>query len=135
MRPHTLIAMLCQGMYDQLKALADSTGHPGLELDLATGYGSMAETVVVTDLWDVSRGRLTLDEFVLRHGFHGPGEGEIASKVWRIQREPIERLVDSHRELGEDPDPPRVDRERASEREDAEAPGLGSPPGPPPAHA
>jgi phosphohistidine swiveling domain-containing protein len=130
MRPHTLIAMLCQGMYDQLRAIAQGAGHPGLELTLATGYGNMAETGVVCDLWEVSRGRVTLDQFIHRHGFHGPGEGEIASKVWRIRRDPIEGLIECYGEMGEDRDPRAVERQRASERERAEAQLLGSLRGP-----
>ena len=113
MRPHTLIAMLSQALYEQLRRAAVAAGHPGLELSLITGYGAMAETEVVSDLWDVSRERLTLDEFVARHGYHGPDEGELSDRVWRLRGEPlVGALLRSYREMGDDRDPRAVERER-----------------------
>jgi len=120
MRPHTLAAMLCQALYEQLRVAAERAGRPGLELSLVTGYGQMAETAVVSDLWEVSRERLSLDQFVARHGYHGPDEGELSARVWRLNREPLEGLLRSYRELGEDRDPRLVERERAASRERAE---------------
>jgi pyruvate,water dikinase len=126
MRPHTLVAMLCQGLYEQLRIAAQNAGRPGLELSLVTGYGQMAETAVVADLWDVSRDRLGIDEFLVRHGYHGPDEGELSARVWRLRRDPLEWLLHSYREMGEERDPRRVERERALERERAEAELFGS---------
>ena len=114
MRPHTLIAMLCQALYEQLRRAAVAAGRPGLELSLITGYGAMAETEVVSDLWDVSRDRLTLDEFVARHGYHGPDEGELSARVWRLRREPLMALLRSYREMGDERDPRAVERERGA---------------------
>jgi pyruvate,water dikinase len=121
MRPHTLVAMLCQALYEQLRRCAAGAGSPGLELSLVTGYGRMAETDVASDLWDVSRGRLELDQFVARHGYHGPDEGELSSRVWRINREPLTRLLSTYRELGDERDPRRLERERAVDRRRAES--------------
>ncbi|MCW3015101.1 MAG: hypothetical protein JWO02_2193 [Solirubrobacterales bacterium] len=121
MRPHTLAAMLCQALYEQVRVLAEKAGRPGLETSLVTGYGDMAETEVVSDLWAVSRERLTLDEFVRRHGFHGPNEGELAARTWRLRRDPLERLVSAYRGMDEDRDPRRVEAQRGRERRVAEA--------------
>ncbi len=121
MRPHTLVAMLCQAFYEQLRLAALAADRPGLELSLVTGYGAMAETEVVSDLWDVSRERLELDQFIVRHGYHGPDEGELSARVWRLRREPLEGLLRSYREMGEERDPRRVERERSVERQRAEA--------------
>jgi pyruvate,water dikinase len=120
MRPHTLAAMLCQSLYDQILALAARAGRPGLEIRLVTGYGDMAETVVVTDLWAVSREQLTLAEFVRRHGFHGPNEGELSARTWRVRPEPLAALVAAYREMGEERDPRVVEAARKAERELAE---------------
>jgi phosphohistidine swiveling domain-containing protein len=120
MRPHTVSAMLCQGLYDQLVQLAAKASRPGLELSLVTGYGDMAETDVVADLWAVSRDRLTLDEFVLRHGMHGPREGEMSSRVWRERRDPLEAMVHSYRGMPDDRDPVLVVEERRLRRIEAE---------------
>jgi pyruvate,water dikinase len=126
MRPHTLIAMLCQALYEQLRRAAVAAQAPGLELSLITGYGSMAETDVVSDLWDVSRERLSLDEFVLRHGYHGPDEGELSARVWRLRREPLLGLLTSYRAMDPERDPRLVERERSVERRRAEAELFGS---------
>lgn len=120
MRPHTLAAILCQALYEQVRALAERAGKPGLEISLVTGYGDMAETEVVADLWEVSRERLPLQEFVARHGYHGPAEGDLASSSWRMRREPLERLLVSYRELEEGRSPRAVEAERGRERLQAE---------------
>lgn len=130
MRPHTLAAMLCQALYEQLRSAAERSGHPGLELSLVTGYGQMAETDVVTDLWAVSRDRLSLDEFVLRYGYHGPEEGELSSRIWRLDRSPLEGLLAAYREMGEDRDPRAIERSRGHERRRAEAELFGALPAP-----
>jgi pyruvate,water dikinase len=126
MRPHTLAAMLCQALYEQLRRCAQRAGMEGLELSLVTGYGQMAETAVAADLWEVSRGRLELDEFVARHGYHGPDEGELSSRVWRLRRDPLEALLTGYRELDDERDPRRVERERTVERHGAERQLLAS---------
>ena len=121
MRPHTLVAFVGQAVYDQLAQMAEKAGNPGLELTLATGYGDMAETQVVSDLWDVANERLDLDEFILRHGYHGPSESDIACKVWRINRAPVERLVASYCDMDEAKDPRKMEQERTGKRAQAEA--------------
>jgi pyruvate,water dikinase len=121
MRPHTMIAILAQALYEQLRLAAVSAGRPGLELSLVTGYGQMSETAVVADLWEVSRERLSLDEFVSRHGYHGPDEGELSALVWRLRRDPLESLATAYREMGPERAPREVERERAAERARAEA--------------
>jgi phosphohistidine swiveling domain-containing protein len=88
--------------------------------------GDMSETAYVSELWDVSRGRGTLDAFVRRHGYHGPNEGELAARVWRLDRRPLERLLVSYRGLGEEQDPRRMEQRRAAEREAAERELVGA---------
>ena len=121
MRPHTFVSFFGQALYDQLTQVAQKAGKKGLELSLATGYGNMVETQVVSDLWEVSRNRLDLDEFIMRHGYHGPLESDIACKVWRINRQPVEALVKSYREMGEEKNPQYAERERAKKRAGTEA--------------
>lgn len=57
-----------------------------------TGTGN-AELAVPVDLWRVAHGELTLADFVRRHGFHGPMEGELSANVWREDDSPVRRLV------------------------------------------
>lgn len=76
-----------------LAKLAAGAGRLDLMMPLLAGLGGMAETELAEDLWQVSRGRLTLAEFVARHGFHGPNEGNVATRSWREDATPVERLV------------------------------------------
>lgn len=120
MRPHTFVAFLCQGLYEQVRALAEAAGRPGLETSLMTGYGDMSETAYVADLWAVARGDRNLDAFIAAHGYHGPNEGELAARVWRLDRRPLERLLDSYRALPDEQDPRRMEARRSAEREAGE---------------
>lgn len=122
MRPHTLAAMLCQGIYEQLRKLCLAAGHPGLETRLMTGYGtSFEETRLMTDLWSVSRGAQSMDAFLAAHGYHGPAEGEISSRSWREDPSPIAALAETYRSMDETASPMSVQRNQASEREAASA--------------
>jgi len=86
-----------------------------------SGQGSHEETAVVGDLWAMSRGRLDLGAFLDRHGYHGPGEGEISGRVWREDPAPVEALLAGYRTVGDDADPARAETARAEERRRAEA--------------
>jgi phosphohistidine swiveling domain-containing protein len=122
MRPHTLAAMLCQGIYEQLRKLCLAAGHAGLETRLMTGYGtSFEETRLMADLWSVSRGTLSMDAFLAAHGYHGPAEGEISSRSWREDPSPIAALAETYRNMHESASPVAVQRNQAKERETASA--------------
>jgi pyruvate, water dikinase len=54
---------------------------------------SHEEGTVLDDLWDVSRGVLAVEQFVKRHGHHGPGEGELESHVWREDLAAVHALL------------------------------------------
>ena len=54
MRPHTLAAMLAQGIYEQVSKLASAAGLAGLENRLMTGFGGFEETRLMRELWAVS---------------------------------------------------------------------------------
>lgn len=120
MRPHTLAAMLCQALYEQVRAAAERAGHEGLETSLVTGYGEMAETRVVAEWWAVARGRSDLGAFIARNGFHGPNEGEMSARVWRMDQAPLERLLRSYRLMDEHRDPLRIEAARTDRRREAE---------------
>jgi pyruvate,water dikinase len=121
MRPHCAATMLAQAVYEQVRALAEAAGRPGLETTLITGHGDMEETQVAADLWDVSRDRLTLAEFVARHGYHGPSEGALASHSWREDDTPLQALIATYRTMDDGADPRVVLRARTQARLQAEA--------------
>jgi pyruvate,water dikinase len=87
------VLALIQPLY---QALTDLVNRAGVgDVSVLSGSGG-AEMAVVGDIWKAAHGRLDLDEVVLRHGFHGPMEGELSSKVWRDDRTPLERLLERY---------------------------------------
>jgi pyruvate,water dikinase len=61
------------------------------------GAGDLEETAVADGIWRIAHDRLTLTEFVDRYGFHGPDVGNVASRSWRENPAPVERLLDRYR--------------------------------------
>ena len=115
----TALIACIQGVYDQLSRLASAIGVDSAAL--MCGQGSHEETAVVADLWAMSRDRLDLGRFLDRHGYHGPGEGEISGRVWRENPAPVEALLDGYRAMADDADPARSEAGRAEERRRLEA--------------
>ncbi len=120
MAPHSIATMLCQAAYDQVAKLAEAAGRPGLETTLTSGFGDLEEAAVVADLWDVSRERMSLGEFLRRHGYHGPGEGELSSRVWREDQRSLLAQLDGLRALTSDRSPALVAERQRAAREEAE---------------
>jgi pyruvate,water dikinase len=111
-----------QGLYDQLTTLIESAG---LDEDTAnaimSGQGSHAETEIIADLWELARERITLEEFLAEHGYHGPMEGEISGRVWREDPTPVLRMAAQYAERPEDDNPVATAQRRTEERVKAEA--------------
>jgi rifampicin phosphotransferase len=88
---HTVCLLsVVQPLYQALAELIETAGVG--ELAVLSGSGG-AEMAIVSDLWRASRGEIDLDEVVCNHGFHGPMEGEISSRVWREDRSSLERVL------------------------------------------
>ena len=123
-------AIVCgiQVVFDQLSLLAMKAGVD--QAALMSGHGSHEETAVIDDLWEVSRDRLTLEQFVARHGYHGPFEGEISGVSWREDPAPLIKVVDGYRSMDESASPARVEASRAAARREAEAKLLAAMGGP-----
>ena len=120
MRIHIVASMAAQGIYEQLAKLAITAGCPGRETSLVTGFGGMEEVRMTTDLWSVSRDRLSLEEFLRRHGYHGPTEGELSSRSWREDPKPIVALLDTYRTMPDSSSPGDVEHRRRAGREESE---------------
>jgi pyruvate,water dikinase len=118
--PHTVLSMLAFGVYEQIRQLAAHAGLDGLETALLGGDGS-EEAKTVEDLWALSRDRITRDEFLRTHGFHGPAEGELATPSWRQDDTPLESLLATYRKLDDDASPARGRDDRTAVRAAAEA--------------
>jgi pyruvate, water dikinase len=109
---HSIVTLVnVQPAYDGVMRLAASVGKDELAGRVFAGQGSHAELEVVDDLWALSRDQLTLDEFLTRHGYHGPAEGELISKVWREDPRPVHALCAQFRQAP-DSDSPRAQQRR-----------------------
>jgi rifampicin phosphotransferase len=104
-----------QLLYDALDKLVKKTGVG--DLGVLSGTGGAEMLGVVSDIWAASRGRLPLEEVVRRHGFHGPKEGELSSRVWREDQTPLRTLIDEYASRPDSEDPLLRERVRSAERE------------------
>src|SRR6202012_988366 len=67
----------------QVESIAVKAGRGDLVPALLAGYGGVIETGLADDVWSLGHQRITLDEFLSRHGFHGPNEGNVIGHSWR----------------------------------------------------
>jgi pyruvate,water dikinase len=104
--------LLYQGASSRLTDLAAKAGNPGLAGVLLAGAGNLEETDVADALWSLAHGTGTMDDFIRRYGFHGPNIGDIASRSWREDHRPIERLLATVAKA----DDPRLRREVVQNR-------------------
>ena len=95
---------------------------------LLGGHQSV-EIETTTELWDVSRGRLTLGEFLRRAQVttRGSMQGELSARVWREDSSPVERLIATFASMADDNDPRLVERRCVEARLSAER-GHAQPP-------
>ena len=108
-----------QGLFDGLAMTCRRAGLAGTEGLLATADAT-PESLTVADLWSVARGGLTIDEFLHRHGYHAPVQGELSAPSWREDRRPVERLVETFAARRPSDDPQSEQRRRMAERAAAE---------------
>lgn len=96
LRTHMATAMVGQGLFDQVRALAGAAGKEGLELRLITGFGDLEESRLVAQLHNVATGKVSLELLLEEYGFHGPEAGEISSRSWREDAAPLQRLLGTY---------------------------------------
>jgi pyruvate,water dikinase len=87
-----------------LTKLVEQTGVG--DVGALSGTGG-AEMLIVADIWRASRGGMTVAEVAARHGYHGPLEGEISSRVWREDSAPLHRMIAAYADQSDDADPVR----------------------------
>ena len=109
-RPHALNNIVILPIYQRLSELAEQAGGADAFARLTSGYGGLEETDLSADLWNLSRGRGTLKAFLSKHGYHSPDEGEIASRSWREDPEPVRALLEGYRSSQAAEDPREVER-------------------------
>ena len=100
---HTTCLMgVVQPMFDALSSVAGRAGVD--DVALLSGSGG-AEMAVVGDIWRASRNEIPLAQAIANHGFHGPGEGELSSRVWREDDTGVRRLLSEYATRSESDSP------------------------------
>jgi pyruvate,water dikinase len=121
------VACVVQPAFEALSAMVERTGVGDLTA-LTSGYGEHAETAMVQDMWSVSRGGLSVEEFVARHGYHGPHEGELSGRVWREDAGPLRSALVGWSAMADEADPVTAENRKRSERLALEAELIASVP-------
>lgn len=98
----TVLFGVVQPLFDALTRIVTHAGAG--DLGALSGTGG-AEITVVSDIWAASRGRIPIETVVANHGFHGPTEGELSSRVWREDDTPLRRMVQQYAERPDSEDP------------------------------
>lgn len=106
-----------QPLYAGLAQLVDKAGLG--DIGALSGAFGIETGELVTDLWDVSRGRLPLEHVAARHGYHGPMEGEMSSRVWREDAAPLRRMIAEYANRDDSEDPRLRQQARVQARGDA----------------
>jgi rifampicin phosphotransferase len=109
-----MVGTLCsvQPLYDAVERLIARTGVGDIGVLSGTGGAEMA---VIADIWKASRQQTTIEQVLANHGFHGPGEGEVSSTVWREDDKPLRDLVARYAERPESESPIARERARTAE--------------------
>jgi pyruvate,water dikinase len=118
-RRHGIINMVATGAFEVLQKLCGSAGHAGLEYLLVTADRDVYEAQVIADLWQVAHGRVSMENFLGTHGYHGPRESELSSRSWREDPAPLHSILERYRAVDEVPI--GLHQRRAAERRRAEA--------------
>lgn len=118
-RVHVRGRFVLMSMQAQLWKLTEAAGRPDLMARLMAGIGGVAETEVAEDLWQVGRGALPVNEFVRRHGFHGPNEGNLYGTAWREDDMPVRQLASATEGRSDDRGPAARESVTVAARRDA----------------
>ncbi|GFG84069.1 peptidase [Mycolicibacter algericus DSM 45454] len=117
MRVHIRTRMILNTLRAQVESVAGRLGRADLVPTLLAGYGGVIETQLADDVWSVGQDRLSIAEFIQRHGFHGPNEGNVTGQSWREDPQTVVRIAAVHAARPE-AERPRVRANRAVEARD-----------------
>ncbi|HTK61062.1 MAG TPA: PEP-utilizing enzyme [Pseudonocardia sp.] len=114
MAEQMMVRMLSSSLAERVGKVVADLGRPDLEAPLLSGVGS-DENEVAHDLWALAHGQLSQTEFTDRHGYHGPGEGQLHGVVWREDMSQILARLEDYRAIAADS--PRAPRNRSAEQQ------------------
>jgi phosphohistidine swiveling domain-containing protein len=110
MTVHLSVRLQLQAIQGALRDAAAKTGDPNLATSAISGQGNVTEVGLADDLWQMAHGQLAEADFLRRHGFHGPNEGNVYTRSWREEPQRVRALAESMSVRG-DMERPR-DREK-----------------------
>jgi pyruvate,water dikinase len=96
MRVHVRTRLILNVFRTQVESMAAKAERTDLVPALLAGYGGVIETSLADDVWSLGHGRITLAEFLFRHGFHGPNEGNVIGHSWREDPDAVVRAAAAH---------------------------------------
>lgn len=96
MRVHVRTRLILNVARAQVESIVGNLGRTDLVPTLLAGVGGVIETELADDVWLLGHSRLAMDEFLIRHGFHGPNEGNVIGHSWREDSEPVRRAAVAH---------------------------------------
>jgi len=96
MRVHVRTRLLLNVLRSQVESITARLGRADLAPLLLAGYGGVIETTLADDVWSLGQGQLDINEFLNRHGFHGPNEGNVIGHSWREDPNAVLRAAASH---------------------------------------
>src|SRR5690606_7803314 len=79
--PHMLATVLAQMLFRSVSHIAAAA--PPDDAMAAVGGQGREEVHVARDLWETAMQRMTIDDFLRDHGFHGTDVGELSNPSWR----------------------------------------------------
>lgn len=121
MRVHVRTRTLLQGFQSAVADICAKAGCPELSATLLSGYGGVIETSIADDVWLLSRDRVSRDDVVRAHGYHGPNEGNPRARVWREDPGMIDALAKAAAARSDDERPRLREAGAIRAREAAEA--------------
>jgi pyruvate,water dikinase len=103
-----------QPVFEALQRLVASAGVG--DVSTLAGATGGAEMAIVEDLWAASRGQLSIQDVLARHGFHGPLEGELSSHTWRDDARPVQRMIEQYAQRDDAHSPLAAEQARRAAR-------------------
>lgn len=96
MRVHVRTRLLANALRSQVESIVPKMGRADLVPVLLAGYGGVIETELADDIWSLGHGGLTMDDFLAKHGFHGPNDGNVIGHSWREDPAAVLRAAAAH---------------------------------------
>ncbi|MBF6262421.1 hypothetical protein IU443_12730 [Nocardia farcinica] len=92
---HIRVRTFLQGVQGALVGMAERSGRPDLALTVFAGFGEVSEAALAEDIWALGKDRISMAEFLERHGYYGPNEGMVWTRSWREDQAPLRKLLES----------------------------------------